>query len=111
MIFSSGLRFDVCLSSEDELLCFRNTYVSFPVIEFSNYDEKAKVSCFLFPVSLVFTDEIDKQKRELLSARQAKEAAEHQCTTEVFNGKVVFCLVLFPALACKVVQYLNQINI
>ena len=29
------------------------------------------------------SDEIDKQKRELLSARQAKEAAEHQCVTEV----------------------------
>lgn len=32
---------------------------------------------------LQLIDEIDKQKRELLSARQAKEAAEHQCITQV----------------------------
>lgn len=36
---------------------------------------------------LQLIDEIDKQKRELLSARQAKEAAEHQCTTEVASLK------------------------
>ena len=48
-----------------------------------------------YPVSLFLADEIDKQKRELLSARQAKEAAEHQCITEVFKRKVFFfsCLV------------------
>lgn len=35
------------------------------------------------------SDEIDKQKRELLSARQAKEAAEHQCVTEVFTAMIL----------------------
>ena len=33
---------------------------------------------------LTLSDEIDKQKRELLQAKQAKETAEHQCTLEVF---------------------------
>ncbi|KAL9973731.1 hypothetical protein ACROYT_G020221 [Oculina patagonica] len=36
---------------------------------------------------LQLIDEIDKQKRELLSATQAKEAAEHQCITEVASLK------------------------
>lgn len=37
------------------------------------------------------TDEIDKQKRELLAARQAKEAAEHRCITEVLSENVTYC--------------------
>lgn len=36
---------------------------------------------------LQLIDEIDKQKRELLSARQAKDTAEHQCITEVASLK------------------------
>ncbi|CAH3023274.1 unnamed protein product [Porites evermanni] len=36
---------------------------------------------------LQLTDEIDKQKREILSAKQAKETAEHQCVTEVASLK------------------------
>ncbi|KAJ7389653.1 Sodium channel and clathrin linker 1 [Desmophyllum pertusum] len=36
---------------------------------------------------LELIDEIDKRKRELLSSKQAKEAAEHQCITEVASLK------------------------
>ena len=43
---------------------------------------------------LTLSDEIDKQKRELLQAKQAKETAEHQCTLEVFFLKSVCCLLV-----------------
>lgn len=36
---------------------------------------------------LQLIDEIDKQKREILSAKQAKETAEHHCVTEVASLK------------------------
>ena len=54
-----------------------------------------KAEIIPFPVSSFLTDEIDKQKRELLSARQAKETAEHQCITEVLNREVVFFFCFF----------------
>lgn len=44
---------------------------------------------FVSPFSL--SDEIDKQKREILSAKQAKETAEHHCVTEVFLPS--FCVL------------------
>jgi len=52
-----------------------------------------------------FTDETDKQKRELLSARQAKEAAEHQCTTEVFIGKVVLSYLVQSCTAFNKIEF------